>query len=344
MSKVVCNCIEYKFYLQYSGSQVGKYCSNCNKWLKWVGKKDLEVLQRNGMVVYKQGTVMPNKATQGSTMANKTYNSNKGVDVNKPLKDIVEVSNGEVVPSSLKFQCAKCFGSDFYLVSSGGRVAQRCLCHSWIKWVGKSDVLAMQSNGYKIHTNPITQDSNSLGLDNNIPNLDNNIPNLDCNISSNHSNIPTDDSNVYNCETNRLHSDTNISGSNINTSYGECSRFETDRVILEEECNITKSEENIEIKDTLQLYLDLNIDEKDIKLLKSDKNINNFDSDISKSDIDIRFLKMFLRRSPKNCNSCSLDELCGGLPISLCNTVRLCVLEKESMDYVEDLMEGENSV
>ena len=46
------------FYLQQSGMQVGMYCDNCGAWLKWVGKKDLDLYRRRGLKVFPQNAVI----------------------------------------------------------------------------------------------------------------------------------------------------------------------------------------------------------------------------------------------------------------------------------------------
>ena len=47
-----CKCGADRFYLQYRGNMVGKYCSGCNKWQRWVGKKDLEVYKRKNFIIF----------------------------------------------------------------------------------------------------------------------------------------------------------------------------------------------------------------------------------------------------------------------------------------------------
>ena len=54
MDAVCRKCGHYGFYLQQHGMQIGMYCENCGAWLKWVGKKDLEMYKRRGLKVFDQ--------------------------------------------------------------------------------------------------------------------------------------------------------------------------------------------------------------------------------------------------------------------------------------------------
>ena len=44
-----CGCT--KFYTEQKGSQIGLYCSKCNKWVKWLSRKDYEAFKRTGSLV-----------------------------------------------------------------------------------------------------------------------------------------------------------------------------------------------------------------------------------------------------------------------------------------------------
>lgn len=44
-----CGCT--KFYTETKGSQIGLYCRDCNKWVKWLSKKDYEAFKRTGNIV-----------------------------------------------------------------------------------------------------------------------------------------------------------------------------------------------------------------------------------------------------------------------------------------------------
>lgn len=45
-------CGGNKFFLREKGPNVGLYCSMCEKWQKWVSKKDLPTFKRQGYKVY----------------------------------------------------------------------------------------------------------------------------------------------------------------------------------------------------------------------------------------------------------------------------------------------------
>lgn len=44
-----CGCTN--FYTEIKGSQIGLYCRDCNKWVKWFSKKDYEASKRTGNIV-----------------------------------------------------------------------------------------------------------------------------------------------------------------------------------------------------------------------------------------------------------------------------------------------------
>lgn len=45
-------CGDSEFFLQYKGSQVGVYCANCGKWIKWLSKKDQAIYKNRGFKIY----------------------------------------------------------------------------------------------------------------------------------------------------------------------------------------------------------------------------------------------------------------------------------------------------
>lgn len=47
-----CGCT--KFYTETKGSQIGLYCRDCNKWVKWLSKKDYEAFKRSGSIVIEE--------------------------------------------------------------------------------------------------------------------------------------------------------------------------------------------------------------------------------------------------------------------------------------------------
>lgn len=46
------SCGHNQFFLREKGPNVGLYCSMCEKWQKWVSKKDLPTFKRQGFKVY----------------------------------------------------------------------------------------------------------------------------------------------------------------------------------------------------------------------------------------------------------------------------------------------------
>lgn len=48
MSNFYCpSCGSLNLYTQQKGIATGLYCKDCNKWIKWLGKKDLEVFKQH---------------------------------------------------------------------------------------------------------------------------------------------------------------------------------------------------------------------------------------------------------------------------------------------------------
>ena len=46
------------FYLQEKGPNVGIYCDSCGSWAKWVGKKELPMMRRQGYSVLPSSAVV----------------------------------------------------------------------------------------------------------------------------------------------------------------------------------------------------------------------------------------------------------------------------------------------
>ena len=40
----------HSFVLKHKGSQIGLYCKNCGRWIKWVGKTELRAVKASGVV------------------------------------------------------------------------------------------------------------------------------------------------------------------------------------------------------------------------------------------------------------------------------------------------------
>lgn len=39
------NCGSYDLFTKNTGTQVGLYCSDCGKWLKWIGKEEQRLIE-----------------------------------------------------------------------------------------------------------------------------------------------------------------------------------------------------------------------------------------------------------------------------------------------------------
>lgn len=53
--KLICKtCGSNKIYLKKRGMQVGAYCSTCDKWIKWVSKKDLTSYTNMGYKIHNE--------------------------------------------------------------------------------------------------------------------------------------------------------------------------------------------------------------------------------------------------------------------------------------------------
>lgn len=78
MDKHVCNhCGSGKNFLRRKGmNQIGLYCSDCTRWLKWVGKKSIPVFLRNGYKVHPE-EYEPN-AVGNQQVANQQGNMQQG--------------------------------------------------------------------------------------------------------------------------------------------------------------------------------------------------------------------------------------------------------------------------
>lgn len=55
MENNTCSCGSTEKFLRRKGSATGLYCFNCEKWFKWVGKKDLPTYKNRGFRVHEEG-------------------------------------------------------------------------------------------------------------------------------------------------------------------------------------------------------------------------------------------------------------------------------------------------
>lgn len=77
-NQLFCACGSKDFYLKQKGPNVGAYCSKCQKWLKWIGKKDLEVLKRRGMRVFPENYLVPSTAVPEPDFGDVPFDVNIG--------------------------------------------------------------------------------------------------------------------------------------------------------------------------------------------------------------------------------------------------------------------------
>jgi len=103
-NQLFCACGSKDFYLKQKGPNVGAYCSKCQKWLKWVGKKDLDILKRRGMRVFPENYIMPSSAVPEPDFGDVPFDidtgaipTNRGyVDMSAPI--IEDIVGGDVDP------------------------------------------------------------------------------------------------------------------------------------------------------------------------------------------------------------------------------------------------------
>lgn len=60
-----CICGDTSKFLRRKGAAIGLYCANCEKWFKWVGKKDIEKYKHRGFKIHDE-TYTPYKQTPPS--------------------------------------------------------------------------------------------------------------------------------------------------------------------------------------------------------------------------------------------------------------------------------------
>lgn len=47
MKNFCTKCGSCEMYIQENGTQTGLYCSNCGKWIKWLGKEEKRLAERH---------------------------------------------------------------------------------------------------------------------------------------------------------------------------------------------------------------------------------------------------------------------------------------------------------
>lgn len=339
MYKNNCKCGGLKFYLQYKGPMVGKYCSSCNKWQRWVSKKDIDIYRANSYVIFKEELANNSYSNSGkSAVATpfkpcakcngvKFYLRYKGEMVGKYCTDCDRWSSwvGKKVLDDLKISgytvkdesyinidivksvniakervttksCPKCSSIEFYVKERGTNTGQYCVhCNKWIKWLSKLEVRSMQCEGLKVHTDTYLSHRAMLGSDSNNM-LD------DTNRYVNHSD-------VYVTEYHK-----SIGAIVANTSDNSTRRVGVDGLAAD---TIITKKENCTVK-------------KDTRLVVSELPLNNCNINILQNEANIFLLEKFISNTPKNCVGCSLEEKCDIVVVKLCDSI------KDAIEFLED--------
>lgn len=342
MYKNNCKCGSDKFYLQYKGYMVGKYCSGCNKWQRWVGKKDLEAYKRNGYTVFKEdnSTKYTSNATtttfkpcngcgsdkfylrykgemvgkycescdkwstwvgkkvldellfKGYSIKEESYENPNIVKTVEPSNDIKESNKGVNEVHS----CPKCGNIGFYIKARGCNVGKYCdSCNKWIKWVSKSDVKIMQSQGIKIQSDLYMVHSNNTFNDNN---------------------RYVDHSDVYVSEYNKKEGIEGVFSNDKATNSVEPNKNMVDSGAFKDELNIVKN--------------DTNIIKTDTNIAKNDINTSNLDMNIKENKSNISLLEQFISKAPVGCSGCILESKCDMMIVKLCDSI------VDAIEYVKD--------
>lgn len=77
------------FFLRQKGNATGAYCASCGKWIKWVGKADINVLKRRGHVVHSEGYEPVLKAVEPPVHTTRNY----GVIEDDPFNTVATPAN-----------------------------------------------------------------------------------------------------------------------------------------------------------------------------------------------------------------------------------------------------------
>jgi len=59
-----CVCGNSSYFLRSKAHNVGAYCTECSKWIKWVGKSDVDLLKRKGYRVHSENYEHPSVVQQ----------------------------------------------------------------------------------------------------------------------------------------------------------------------------------------------------------------------------------------------------------------------------------------
>lgn len=150
-----CKCGACSIYLAKKGStMVGAYCMDCGAWVKWVSKKDLANLEKQGFRVQPEGYVSPTVKIKQEQLARdrellaQVNNNSSNTESTKPQTvEKVEIS----------LSCKKCGEQtleDVYVRKTSNThtgVYCKC-CNSWVKWLSKKEIGYLTSLGVDMDT------------------------------------------------------------------------------------------------------------------------------------------------------------------------------------------------
>lgn len=142
-------CGNTSIYLVKKGeSMVGAYCSDCGSWVKWVGKKDLANLERQGFYVQPEGYVSPTVKIKQEQLAKDKELLTK-INATSKVAEVKELLREEVDCLELDLDCRYCGAlaeDEVYVRKLGVQQGIYCkCCDSWIKWASKKEHAYLQS-------------------------------------------------------------------------------------------------------------------------------------------------------------------------------------------------------
>ena len=85
MSEVCRICGDSEIFLQNKGAQVGVYCANCGKWIKWLSKKDQAIYKNKGYKVYPQNVEVKLKGNAARGVSLTPITNDMGLESSVPL-------------------------------------------------------------------------------------------------------------------------------------------------------------------------------------------------------------------------------------------------------------------
>ena len=152
----VCRCGACSIYLKRKGNtdMVGAYCMDCGKWVKWVGKKDLNNLLKQGFIVHNESYESPTVKLKQEQIARDKELLEKVTNVpnSNETTEVSKVENME-----LNLCCKNCgkldLGTSYVRKISGTHTGVYCShCSSWVKWLSKKEIAYLESIGVDLNS------------------------------------------------------------------------------------------------------------------------------------------------------------------------------------------------